>query len=190
MINRCPGCGSTKTEHKNPRTYRYRESGLNNIVLHGGVTQVVCRGCGEVFSRVEREQQLLQVIALMLLMKPGYLTGPEMRCLRKAAQLSQSNLATRLGVQRRETIAERESKAEPGLDPGAELLLRGVLLRAFSEYVSEKENDHLERVHHKKLESFAKGFLEVIDRIGARGQKKVFEIRQIKNAWEPELMSA
>ena len=190
MINRCPGCGSTKVEHKKPLSYRYRESGLNNIVLRGGVTQIVCRECREVFFRIEKEQQLLQVIALLLLMKPGYLSGHEMRFLRKAADLSQADLASRLGVQRRETIAERESKTVPGLDPGAELLLRGVLLREFSEYLSKDGNDHLEKVHHKRLDDFAGDFLDVIDKIGARGRKKAFEIRQIQNAWEPELMSA
>lgn len=163
---------------------------MNNIVLRGGVRRIVCRECREKFSKIENEQQLLQVIALMLLMKPGYLTGPEMRFLRKAADLSQVELASRLGVQRRETVAEREAKLAPGLDPGAELLLRGILLKAFSEYLSEGENRHLGRLHHKKLESFAKDFLEVIDRIGEHGRKRPFEMRQIDNVWETDLVSA
>ncbi len=190
MIAKCPACGSAKLEYKNPRTYRYRESGLNNIVLRGGVSQIFCRDCRERFSKIENEQQLLQVIALMLLMKPGYLTGPEMRFLRKAAVLSQAKLAGRLRVQRRETVAEREARLEPGLDPGAELLLRGILLKAFSEYLSESENSHLGRVHRKKLQNFARDFLEVIDRIGEHGRKKPFEVRQVENEWETELVSA
>src|SRR5262245_46274185 len=105
----CPSCGSAKVAVRHPATYRYREAGLDGVTLLGGVTEIECAACRNTYVHVEKEQQLLQVIALVLLVKPGHLTGRELRYLRTEMELSQADLAKALGV-RRETIAERESK--------------------------------------------------------------------------------
>ena len=183
----CPACGSTKVESSSPSAYRYRGAGLGPITLHGGVQQVNCGACGAKSIHIEREQQLLQVLALMLLVKPGHLTGREMRYLRSACDLSQAKLALSLGV-RRETVAERESRDTPGLDAGAEFFLRVILLRRFLEYL--ESDDHLGAEHHKVLRDHCNAVFSMSDRVLKHPRKRTLAVRQVNKVWEPELAIA
>ena len=183
----CPVCESANVESSTPPAYRYRGAGLGPITLHGGVQQLICGACGARSIHIEREQQLLQVIALMLLMKPGHLTGREMRYLRSACDLSQAKLALSIGV-RRETIAERESRETPGLDAGAEFFLRVILLRHFLEYL--KSDDHLGAEHHGILRDHCKAVFGISDRVREHPRKRALAVRQVGKIWEPELAMA
>lgn len=185
----CPRCGSVEVDLRRPDTYRYRESGLTNVVLRGGVAVLKCRSCKTTCVNIEKEQQLLQLIALAFLMRSGHLSGSELRFLRRAVEWSQAELAGRLGV-RRETVAEREAKASPGLDSGTELLARVVFLKAFLDVLAQDDNDHLAVEHHRQLQEFRAAILDLAERIQQHVRKKPLELRQVRNAWESELLSA
>lgn len=138
----CPNCGSERaTSHALPE-YRYTESGLDNVILLGGVTETRCPSCDQRFIRIWKEQQLLQVIAMGLL-QGSELSGADLRFLRRACGLSQDALATKLKT-RRATIAERESKPAPVLGFAEELGVRAILLREFHAHLNQPGNSHLE----------------------------------------------
>jgi len=183
----CPACGSKDAEFSAPPEYRYRGSGLGTIRLHGGVQQIRCGACGEASVHIEKEQQLLQVLALMLLLKPGHLAGREMRYLRAACDLSQAKLAQSLDV-RRETVAEREGRDNPRLDAGAEFFLRVILLREFLEHL--KSDDQLSAAHHAMLNEHCKAVFGMSDRVLKHPRKRTLAVRQVDQVWEPELAIA
>src|SRR6266545_2952024 len=85
----CPSCGTPGARVRVLPTYRYRESGIANLWLRGGVTETVCARCKAKHISIEKESQLLQVISVGLLMAARPLTGHEMRFLRGACQMSQ-----------------------------------------------------------------------------------------------------
>ncbi len=149
----CPSCGKpTATDTPLP-TYRYKESGIPNLWLRGGVTETVCASCKERHITIEKESQLLQVIALRLLMDARPLSGFEMRFLRGACRLSQARLA-KLLRHRRETVAEREAKRNPGIHFAEEVLLRLVMLEHFNDHLGAKGNNFLTKNQRKDLADF------------------------------------
>lgn len=151
----CPSCGKAAAVAV-LRSYHYKESGLRNLWLHGGVTQTTCASCKQRHVAIENETQLLQTIAVALLESPRRLSGAEMHFLRGAARLSQSWLAAQLR-KGRETIAEREAKADPGVSFGEELLFRFVVLEAFVGHLQARGNCFLARDQAKRLLDF-RGF--------------------------------
>lgn len=152
----CPGCGRPGAKERVLASYRYTESGIPNLWLRGGVTETVCGRCKEKYFGIEKEGQLLQVIALGLLMVPRHLSGHEMRFLRGVCQLSQAKLAEVLRL-RRETIAEREAKSNPGIGFADEVLLRLVFLRHFAQELNEWE-DFLTESQRKTLADLTEFF--------------------------------
>ena len=180
-ISMCSRCGSERITARELQRYRYKQSGLDNVVLYGGVTEIRCGRCRESWTCVEKEWQLLQVIALHLFMKPGHLTGREIRYLRGACDLTQAELAARLDL-RRESIAEREAKKDPGLTLAAEFFLRGVLLKAFRDCLRTEYN-HLAKEHRKLLSDLERSFLQMVDRIQQNGRAKPLTFRPRDHAW-------
>lgn len=152
----CPGCGRPGAKERVLTSYRYTESGIPNLWLRGGVTETVCGRCKEKYFGIEKEGQLLQTIALGLLMVPWHLSGHEMRFLRGTCQLSQAKLAAILRL-RRETIAEREGKTNPRIGFADEVLLRLVFLRHFAQELNEREN-FLTESQRKTLADFTEFF--------------------------------
>ena len=153
---RCHSCAGT-VRLQRPRSYPYRESGLTNVVLLGGVEIEVCTKCSERTVTVTREEQLLQVLALSLLRKPlGSLGGAEMRYLRKVCGLTQQGLANMLHV-RRATVADRE-RGRSTLAAEGEFVFRAVVLETFSQRMREKGVSHLDRHHRQELKDLRAGF--------------------------------
>ena len=105
--NTCPICDSTSTVNTIKR-YHYTQSGLDNVYLENTVVQINCPVHGNLVH-IPGEQQLLQVLALVLLEKPGILLPNELLYLRKASGMTQSVLAKLLGLRGHATVAERES---------------------------------------------------------------------------------
>ena len=167
----CPGCGRMTATSRTLPTYHYRESGLSNLWLRDGVIRTDCRRCGETFLAVLREFQLLQVIALELFMEPRHLKGEEMRFLRGACQISQAKLANALR-KRRETVAERVSKQDPGINFAEEVALRVVLLGFFNAYQHGKGNSLLDAGHRKRLSEFTDWFVEFSTRFADHGVQR------------------
>ena len=150
----CPGCGGMTATARSLQKYHYKESGLNNVWLLGGVTETKCAVCKSGFFRVWKESQLLQVIASGLLMDPAPLTGSELRFVRRACALSQGELAKLLRCPRRATIADREAKKNPGLSFPEEIGVRVILLKSFQKYLAKPGNSYLEPTQLEEIWHF------------------------------------
>jgi DNA-binding transcriptional regulator YiaG len=183
----CPNCGQSTASAHEVSGYHYKESGLDNVWLFGGVTKTECTNCRKSSIRITKEPQLLQVIALDLLIRPGSRSGTELRFLRRACGLSQAELARLLKSPRRETIADREAKSTTGLNFAEEVGLRWVLVQAFHDYVTTPGNCALEGSHLEMLWSFAGLFREFAGNSKVerqRTEKITARVRQ--NAWTVE----
>lgn len=189
----CAFCSSKDMKITRPRLYRYRLSGLDNIYLRGGVIQWECRGCGEGYTQIEGEHGLMQLLAVGVLLKPAMLTGREMRFLRTACHLSQSDLAARLGVTRR-AILEREKKPRPGLKADQELGLRAIFMKLFLDQL-ERDGSHLHPGHLGRLKEAVQGFIGLAEGFAVQGKKRKTTLTRnaSKEHWDfsdPELLAA
>ena len=153
----CPNCGRLTATAEQQEQYEYRESGLDGLILHGGVTKFTCACSRDSYYRVEKEAQLLQVIAMALLMKPWPLVGPELRYLRGACRLTQAKLADLLKV-RRPTIAEREKKLIKAMSAADDFWFRAVMLSQFHELLLKPGESHLAPQHIEELMEFTSSF--------------------------------
>ena len=188
----CPTCRVPLRE-KRLDQYQYRESGLKNVVLRGGVSEAICPNGHERLIAVQAEPQLLQVIALALLMRRGFLHGKEIRYARETCDLTQAGLAKAMGMTRRETITEWESERSPRRDLASEFLLRAVLLGEFKEALEERVPNYLSPSHFDLLHTFREAFSEAYKRLLLSGRKEEEQIqvrRTEKGVWTPERVAA
>lgn len=162
--------------------YHYRESGLDHVWLRGGVLEFSCAKCGRKGVAIQKESQLLQAIAMSLLMRPGWLRGKELKFLRHACDLTQEQLAHQLDILRAAVIRWERGAVER-LDRARMLHLRMVLLREFQRTLSEPENNYLEDWHRKQLDEFACRFTEEFGRFLVRRTRVTIELRRKDDSW-------
>ena len=79
---KCLNCENKKDIKKIVTNYKYKESGLNNVILQG-VTFFKCEECNEEYYNFGDIEQLHNKIAEILLKKSDLLTAKEIRFLRK-----------------------------------------------------------------------------------------------------------
>jgi len=175
----CRRC-KTRVRPKELKRYHYRESGLDNVYL-GGVTIETCPSCGLDLLIVPREQQVLQVIALVLLSKPLGLSGQEMKYLRTICRLTQADLAARLGLGRRETVAERETEAV-AMTREADFWFRAVILGRFTEILAEPKRCFLTPAHRRQLRALKNHFLELPRKKPCR--RKTLSLEASEDGWK------
>ena len=189
----CPTCGRTLRERELD-LYQYKESGLDNVVLRGGVTEAVCPERHDSLISVQAEPQLLQVIALTLLMRRGFLGGKEIRFARETCDLTQAELAKAMRLGRRETIAEWENEKSPRRDLAGEFLLRAVLLGEFKQALELRVPNYLSPSHFDLLHSFQEVFAEAYRILliskRKRAERKILVRKAEGGAWTPELDAA
>jgi DNA-binding transcriptional regulator YiaG len=189
----CPTCRAPLRERKLDR-YQYRESGLNNVVLRGGVSEAICPNGHERLVAVQGEPQLLQVITLALLMRRGFLHGKEIRYARETCDLTQAALAKAMGMSRRETIAEWESERSPRRDLASEFLLRAVLLGEFKEALEGRVPNYLSPSHFDLLHTFRDAFSEAYKRlllsVRTKEEEEIQVRRTEKGVWTPDRLAA
>lgn len=77
----CTACTTTKPMTEDTTTHKYKECGLDNIVL-AGLKRFHCKACGEEYYSYGDINQLHNLIAEMLIKKNGLLNGKEIRFLR------------------------------------------------------------------------------------------------------------
>lgn len=117
---KCPECGKTLRVRRN-QEYRYRESGLGNVVLTG-IRVFECTGCHEMFPEIPNIVGLHRAIASHLARKPAPLTGSEFRFLRKELRLKAKDLARHLGTT--DVTISRWETGDKTVNPAADRLLR------------------------------------------------------------------
>lgn len=117
---KCLECGKVLRATR-PKTYTYRESGLESVLLTG-IRVYVCPGCEAQFPEIPNIVGLHQLIASHLTRKAAPLTGAEFRFLRKEIGLKAKDLARCLGVTD-VSLSRWETGASP-INPAADRLLR------------------------------------------------------------------
>jgi putative zinc finger/helix-turn-helix YgiT family protein len=104
----CPTCDSKKPMKSEAIVHRFKESGLDNVILHG-VKQYRCSHCGEVLYDYGNINQLNQVIADTLLRKKAALTGKEIRFLRTYIGYSGELFARIIGLKDKTSLSRIEN---------------------------------------------------------------------------------
>ena len=100
--------------------YRYRECGLDNVIIEG--VQFPVDDGGEEVVTIPRINVLHRLIARLVATKPSGLTGRELRFLRTEMGLTQAELAR---IVHREPLAiSRWERGEVEIDQNAEALIR------------------------------------------------------------------
>ncbi len=92
----CPSCDCKKTIKAEIITHRFKESGLDDVILIG-VKLYRCSNCGEEIYDYGDINQLNRIITETLLKKKGQLTGKEIRFLRSYVGYSSEMFARILG---------------------------------------------------------------------------------------------
>lgn len=157
----CIACGKEMT--REVINHRYRESGLDYVVLLG-VEMRRCPFCGEEELVIPRMEELHRVIARAVASREGALTGSEIRFLRKYLGLSGVTFAKRIGVSH-ETVSRWENDKQE-MSPPLERFLR---LMVFNEKPAT----------HYPLER-----LEVLTKDRQKG-KAALRIEEKEGAWSP-----
>lgn len=106
---KCPECRTAMKA--GPETYKYTESGLDNVTLVG-VEVRRCPQCGEVELIIPKIDELHGVLAKAFAGKPGPLTGKEIRFLRSYLGFSGTDFAAAIGASK-ELVSRWENDKRP-----------------------------------------------------------------------------
>jgi len=104
-------CYDCKVKMRKIKTnYRYKESGLNNLILKG-IPAYKCPKCNQINPIIKNIKELHQLVAQRLINKKSVLSGQELIFLRKEIGLKAKELAEKLGVHK-VTISRWENEKE------------------------------------------------------------------------------
>lgn len=120
---RCTECGTDVSIKRG--TYRFRESGLDNVVLKG-IEIVRCPVCGDESPIIRNLEGLLRTLALAIVTSKLPLTGSEVRYLRKYLLMSGEQFARMLHTDK-STLSKWENGAV-NIGSKSDLLIRAVAL--------------------------------------------------------------
>jgi len=123
VLSQCSDCGSEAPVVRG--TYRFRESGLDNVVLKG-IEIVKCSACGNEEPILPNLDGLLRIIAVAIVTSMLPLTGAEVRYLRKYLEMSGDQFARILHTDKF-TLSKWETGAV-NLGSKSDLLIRSVAL--------------------------------------------------------------
>src|SRR5205807_1158009 len=104
----------------NARPYHFLDSGLPNVYLIG-VTYWTCTECGARSAEIPAPEQLMNVIGELIVMKPGMLTGQEIRFLRKRVGKRAADFASLIN-KTPEHFSKLETEALPLHQPTDKLI--------------------------------------------------------------------
>ena len=104
-------CDNKKALKKTKITHKYKECGLENVTLIG-VEYHRCDKCGEEYFGYGNIEKLHEAIANVLLRKKDFLTGQEVRFLRKHLGYSGAVFAKIIGYDDA-TLSRLETDAQP-----------------------------------------------------------------------------
>ena len=113
MIDRHHDCTKKLKQHIATKTkpYHFLDSGLPNVYLIG-IKYWICSECGAQSAEIPAPEQLMNVIGESVVMKPGMLTGLEIRFLRKRVGKKAADFAALINK-----TPEHFSKLETGALP-------------------------------------------------------------------------
>jgi DNA-binding transcriptional regulator YiaG len=122
MIDPRHDCSKTLRQHAatNSKPYHFLDSGLPNVYLIG-VRYWVCEECGAQSAEIPAPEQLMNLIAESVVMKPGMLTGREIRFLRKRVGKRAADFAALIN-KTPEHFSKLETEALPLHEPTDKLI--------------------------------------------------------------------
>jgi transcriptional regulator with XRE-family HTH domain len=161
MRNVCE-CGETSIVVRGD--YLFLESGLDNVVLRK-VKLLKCNQCGSMTPLLSKINQLTQIIASALVLKPSELTGKEIRFLRKYIGLTGEQFGRKLGLTK-EHVSRIENEKLP-VGAQTERLIRYVSISADPDLQGEMSQ-----------------LLELLDAIKNEPQKERIEINPVTGSFE------
>jgi putative zinc finger/helix-turn-helix YgiT family protein len=123
IVSLCSDCGSEALIQRG--TYRFRESGLDNVVLKG-IEIVKCPACGNEEPIIPNLDGLLRIIAVAIVTNRLPLAGAEVRYLRKYLEMSGEQFARILHTDK-STLSKWETGAV-NIGSKSDLLIRAVAL--------------------------------------------------------------
>ncbi len=94
-MKKCLQCN--RPMRKVNQKYHFRGCGLDHVYL-SGIPVYKCTSCGDVVARIPMIGELLKTIGEAVVNKPGPLSGPEIRFLRKNAKMLAETFVKYLGV--------------------------------------------------------------------------------------------
>ena len=118
-IHECTNCGAPVVPER--RNYRYKESGLSNVILQG-VEVADCPKCGNSDVVIPRMAKIHRAIAQALVGSPARLTGEQLRFLRKHLGWSGDQLGSYLHTDR--TKISKWENEEDRIGPATDRLVR------------------------------------------------------------------
>jgi putative zinc finger/helix-turn-helix YgiT family protein len=139
----CAECGGAAAVKRG--TYRFRESGLDNVVLKG-IEIVRCPACGEESPIIPNLDGLLRTLAMAIVTSKQPLAGAEVRYLRKYLAMSGDQFARILHTDK-STLSKWENGAA-NIGSKSDLLIRAVAL-------------HLGRGLREEAEQVVRGFEQI-----------------------------
>jgi putative zinc finger/helix-turn-helix YgiT family protein len=122
-VSLCSDCGSEAKVERG--TYRFRESGLDNVVLKG-IEIIKCPSCGNEDPVIPNLDGLLRVLAVAIITSKQPLTGAEVRYLRKYLGMRGEQFARILHTDK-STLSKWETGAV-NIGSKSDLLIRAVAL--------------------------------------------------------------
>lgn len=93
--------------------YVFSESGLDNVILRN-VKLLKCDRCRSLTPILSKINQLMQIIACALVLKPSELTGKEIRFLRKYIGLTGEQFGKKLGLTKEHISRIENGKLQVG----------------------------------------------------------------------------
>jgi putative zinc finger/helix-turn-helix YgiT family protein len=123
VVSHCSDCGSEARVETG--TYRFRESGLDNVVLKE-IQIVKCPVCGNEDPIIPNLDGLLRIVAVAIITRKMPVTGAEVRFLRKYLGMSGEQFARILHTDK-STLSKWETGAV-NIGSKSDLLIRSVAL--------------------------------------------------------------
>lgn len=157
----CPSCDSKKPMKSEVIVHKFKESGLDNVILNG-VKQYRCSQCGEVLFDFGDVNQLNRVIADTLLRKKELLTGQEIRFLRTHIGYSSEMFARILGLDKTSLsrIENNRSKVSTQVNMAVRFAVAGKMADRdydFHDLIVALENEDLISFKQAEFKASTKG---------------------------------
>ena len=162
----CPACESKKSMKSEVIVHRFKESGLDNIILNG-VKVYRCSACGESIYDYGDINQLNRVIAETLLKKKELLTGSEIRFLRTHIGYSSEMFVRVIGLSDKTSLSRIENgrtKVSGQVNMGVRFAVAGKLADRdydLHDLMEAIENDELISFKDAEFKSSRKGRWEL-----------------------------
>jgi putative zinc finger/helix-turn-helix YgiT family protein len=144
---KCLCCENKKALKKSKSVYKYKDCGLNNVVLFD-ITIMKCENCGEEYLNFGNTNVLHDTIATILLQKHDLLIGKEIRFLRKHLGYSGVMFANLIGFAH-ETLSRIENGSQK-VTASFDHLIRFAVANKFSDHNYDL-HDHILNKKGKKL---------------------------------------